>query len=159
MNKAVFKYRPEIDGLRTLAVLLVMLFHAKFEFFSGGFIGVDVFFVISGFLITSILYKENINNNFSYLSFYDRRIRRIFPMIFLTIFVSSIISFFICSPSEFKNFSQSVVSTISYTSNIYFYNKTGYFFGDLNVNPLIHTWSLAVEEQFYIIFPLVLTFL
>ena len=158
MKKAVFNYRPEIDGLRTLAVLLVMLFHAKLEIFSGGFIGVDVFFVISGFLITSIIYKENINNNFSYLSFYERRIRRIFPMIFFILFITSIISFFIYSPSQFKDFAQSVVSTISYSSNIYFYNKIGYFSGNLNNSPLIHTWSLAVEEQFYLFFPVILTF-
>ncbi len=155
--KAIFKYRPEIDGLRTVAVLLVIFFHAKLDFFKGGFVGVDIFFVISGYLITSIIYKEKINQNFSFISFYDRRIRRIFPMIFFLLLITSIVSFFVYSPNELKNFSQSIVSSVTYTSNIYFFNKTGYFSGNLNTSPLIHTWSLAVEEQFYIFFPLILS--
>ena len=132
-----------------------MFFHAKYEIFKGGFIGVDVFFVISGYLITSIIYKEKLNGNFSLIHFYERRIRRIFPMIFFLLSVVAFFSFILYSPTELKNIFQSIVSTVTYTSNIYFYNKTGYFEINLENHPLIHTWSLAVEEQFYIIFPLI----
>ena len=152
--KAVFKHRKEIDGLRSIAVLCVILYHANFSFFSGGYIGVDVFFVISGYLISSIIYKEILNNEFRFLSFYERRIRRIFPMIFTLLFITIPIAFVLYSPQELRNFFQSVLSTVTYSSNIYFWKKTGYFSQNLDSLPLIHTWSLAVEEQYYIIFPI-----
>ena len=113
-----------------------MFFHAKYEIFKGGFIGVDVFFVISGYLITSIIYKEKLNGNFSLIHFYERRIRRIFPMIFFLLSVVAFFSFILYSPTELKNIFQSIVSTVTYTSNIYFYNKTGYFEINLENHPL-----------------------
>ena len=152
--KAVFNHRKEVDGLRSIAVLTVILYHANFSFFSGGYIGVDVFFVISGYLISSIIYKEILNAEFKFLSFYERRIRRIFPMIFTVLFVTIPIAFILYSPQELRNFFQSVFSTVTYSSNIYFWKKTGYFSQTIDSLPLIHTWSLAVEEQYYIIFPI-----
>lgn len=152
--KAVFNHRKEIDGLRSVAVLSVILYHANFTFFSGGYIGVDVFFVISGYLISSIIYKEILNAEFKFLSFYERRIRRIFPMIFTLLFVTIPIAFVLYSPKELRNFFQSVFSTVTYSSNIYFWKKTGYFSQAIDSLPLIHTWSLALEEQYYIIFPI-----
>jgi peptidoglycan/LPS O-acetylase OafA/YrhL len=152
--KAVFKHRKEVDGLRSIAVLAVILYHANFSFFSGGYIGVDVFFVISGYLISSIIYKEILNDEFRFLSFYERRIRRIFPMIFTLLFITIPIAYILYSPQELRNFFQSVFSTVTYSSNIYFWKKTGYFSQTIDSLPLIHTWSLALEEQYYIIFPI-----
>jgi peptidoglycan/LPS O-acetylase OafA/YrhL len=153
--QAVFRHRKEVDGLRSIAVLVVILYHANFSFFSGGYVGVDVFFVISGYLISSIIYKEVLNNDFKFLSFYERRIRRIFPMIFTLLFVTIPVAFIFYSPQELRNFFQSVLSTVTYSSNIYFWKKTGYFSQALDSLPLIHTWSLAVEEQYYIVFPII----
>lgn len=153
--KAIFNHRKEIDGLRSIAVLTVIFYHANFSWFSGGYIGVDVFFVISGYLISSIIYKECLNESFSFLKFYERRVRRIFPMIFFLLSVTVLFAFLIYSPKELRNFSQSVFSTVTYSSNIYFWKKTGYFSQNIDTIPLIHTWSLAVEEQFYIVYPII----
>ncbi|SDA17254.1 acyltransferase family protein [Sphingomonas sp. NFR15] len=150
------RYRPEIDGLRALAVLPVILFHAGVTFFSGGFVGVDVFFVISGFLITGILYREISAGKFSILNFYERRIRRLFPALFAMLAASSAIGWFILLPDEFAAFGRQILATCLFMSNILFWSEDGYFDAESATKPLLHTWSLAVEEQYYIIFPLLL---
>jgi peptidoglycan/LPS O-acetylase OafA/YrhL len=149
-------YRPEIDGLRALAVLPVVFFHAGVPFFSGGFIGVDIFFVISGFLITSIIARDIDNDRFSIVDFYERRARRILPPLFLMILVCLPFAWMWLLPNAYKDFSQSLVATVSYVSNILFYIETGYFDLTSAQKPLLHTWSLSVEEQFYLVFPVFL---
>ncbi|PPS62624.1 acyltransferase family protein [Pseudomonas sp. BRM28] len=149
-------YRREIDGLRALAVIPVILFHAGIPGFSGGFIGVDVFFVISGFLITSILISENEQKKFSVLNFYERRARRILPALFLVMMVSVAIAWFTTTPKDMKDFSLSLASVPLFSSNFLFWSLSGYFDTSSELKPMLHTWSLAVEEQYYIIFPIVL---
>ena len=150
------KYRPEIDGLRAIAVLLVVLYHLEIPFITGGFIGVDVFFVISGYLITSILLKDIKNNEYSLLRFYERRIKRILPALFAVITISLVAAWFILFPADFKYFGRSVAATTIFISNFLFHDESGYFEVSARLVPLLHTWSLAVEEQFYILFPLYL---
>ncbi len=152
----MIKYRSEIDGLRALAVIPVIFFHAGFSFLSGGFVGVDVFFVISGYLITSIIIKELNNNKFSIKRFYERRARRILPALIFVILISSIISFIFLTKSELGSYFKSVIATLLFFSNFYFYKTTPYFQSESDLEPLIHTWSLSIEEQFYIIFPITL---
>ena len=152
----IIKYRSEIDGLRALAVLPVIFFHAGFNFFSGGFVGVDVFFVISGYLITTIIIRELNNNTFSLKRFYERRARRILPALIFVILISSIISFIFLTRSELAGYFKSVVATLLFFSNFYFYKNTPYFRSESDLEPLLHTWSLSIEEQFYIIFPITL---
>lgn len=152
----IIKYRAEIDGLRALAVIPVIFFHAGFSFFSGGFVGVDVFFVISGYLITTIIIKELNNNTFSIKRFYERRARRILPALLLVILISSIISFVFLTRSELASYFKSVIATLLFFSNFYFYKTTPYFLSESDLEPLLHTWSLSIEEQFYIIFPILL---
>ena len=149
-------YRPDVDGLRALAIIPVVLFHARVAGFSGGFVGVDVFFVISGFLITRLITKEIENGAFRYLSFWERRARRLLPPMILVIAVSSILAYQILFPEELKAFGRSVVAISGFASNIYFWLKSGYFEAPAETVPLLHTWSLAVEEQFYLLFPAVL---
>ena len=117
------KYRAEIDGLRALAVVPVILFHAGFELFSGGFVGVDVFFVISGYLITTILIEDLENNRFSIINFYERRARRILPALYFVLLISSLVSTLLMSPQQLKDFGQSLIATVTFSSNIYFYRK------------------------------------
>ena len=148
------KYRRDIDGLRAVAVGSVILFHAGFSFFSGGFSGVDIFFVISGFLISTIIFDEVDNRNFSISNFYERRVRRIFPALFFVLLITSIFSLIILSPDDYKNFSQSVFATTFFSSNILFWRVIGYFGSGPELKPLLHTWSLGLEEQFYILFPI-----
>lgn len=150
------QYRKEIDGLRAVAVVPVILFHAGFEYFSGGFVGVDVFFVISGYLITTIILSEKEKGTFSLVNFYERRARRIIPALFLVMFVSTIFSWFWLSPSHMKDFSESLVAVSIFSSNILFWKETGYWGVENELKPLLHTWSLAVEEQYYVLFPLFL---
>jgi len=147
------KYRPEIDGLRAVAVIPVILFHAGFTSFSGGFIGVDIFFVISGYLITSIILNEREADNFTLKNFYLRRARRILPALFLVIIACIPFAWFWLLPEDMKDFSESVVATVGFVSNFFFWLKTGYFDIDAELKPLLHTWSLAVEEQYYWIYP------
>jgi len=149
-------YRREIDGLRALAVLPVILFHAGFETFSGGFVGVDVFFVISGYLITTIILAELEQGKFSIVNFYERRARRILPALFLVMLVCIPFAWFWLLPSDMKDFSQSLVAVSVFASNILFWRESGYFDTAAELKPLLHTWSLAVEEQFYVLFPLFL---
>lgn len=151
------KYRREIDGLRALAVLPVILFHGGFQVFSGGFIGVDVFFVISGYLITTIIITEMKEGTFSFLNFYERRVRRILPALFLVLLVSIIFGWMFLLPEEMKNFGQSIAAAAVFVVNIYFYKKNDDYFGlQAEQNPTLHLWSLSVEEQYYLIFPLLL---
>lgn len=150
------KYRSEIDGLRAVAVVPVILFHAGFEVFSGGFVGVDVFFVISGYLITTIIISEIDEGEFSLLNFYERRARRILPALFFVMLCCLPFAWFLLSPSDMKDFSQSLVAVATFSSNILFWRESGYFDTAAELKPLLHTWSLAVEEQFYILFPLFL---
>lgn len=149
-------YRPEVDGLRAIAVLPVMFFHAGFSIFSGGFVGVDVFFVISGYLITGILIKELTEERYSILRFYERRARRILPALSLVVLVSIPFAWMWMIPSEFELFSQSVGTVVIFLSNFLFLSEVGYFAPDAELQPLIHTWSLAIEEQFYLLFPFIL---
>jgi peptidoglycan/LPS O-acetylase OafA/YrhL len=150
-------YRRELDGLRAVAVIPVVLFHARFRLFSGGFVGVDVFFVISGYLITSIIVEEKTNNTFTLTSFYERRARRILPALFATVFVSIPLAWLWLLPSEMTFFFQSLMTALGFCSNVLFYHTSGYFAENSSLIPLIHTWSLAVEEQYYILFPALLT--
>ena len=146
-------YRPEIDGLRALAVLPVIFFHADLFFFSGGFVGVDIFFVISGYLITSILIKDLRENKFSISKFYERRARRILPALFFVIILSIPIAWITFLPKDLLNFFQSVLAITFFSSNILFWRESGYFDSESSLKPLLHTWSLSVEEQFYVLFP------
>lgn len=157
-------YRPEINGLRTIAVLSVIFFHADFSFngwhpFTGGFLGVDVFFVISGYLITGILLKELKKGHLSLRSFYERRARRILPALVLVLISCLPFAWFWMTPTQLGSFSASLVATLSFVSNIYFLYDSNYFSQALQLKPLLHTWSLGVEEQFYILFPLLLLWL
>ena len=149
-------YRADIDGLRAIAVVAVILFHARFWPFSGGFVGVDVFFVISGFLITSIVKKEIDRREFSIAKFYERRIRRIFPALFVLLLAVTPAALLVLLPVETVRFGQTLLSTALFVANVYFWRDAGYFAPDAERNPLLHTWSLAVEEQYYIFFPLLL---
>ena len=150
------KYRAEIDGLRALAVLPVILFHAGFEWFSGGFVGVDVFFVISGYLITTIIISEMAEGKFSIVNFYERRARRILPALFFVMAACLMFAWLWLTPSDLKDFGQSLIVVSTFSSNIYFWLESGYFDTATELKPLLHTWSLAVEEQYYILFPLFL---
>ena len=150
------KYRAEIDGLRALAVLPVILFHAGFEWFSGGFVGVDVFFVISGYLITTIIISEMAEGKFSIVNFYERRARRILPALFFVMAVCLPFAWLWLTPTDLKNFGQSLVAVSTFSSNILFWLESGYFDSAAELKPLLHTWSLAVEEQYYILFPIFL---
>ncbi|HEX8590160.1 acyltransferase, partial [Pseudomonas sp.] len=149
-------YRPEIDGLRTVAVLPVILFHAGFTFFSGGFVGVDIFFVISGYLITSILAAEIAQGHFSILKFYERRARRILPALFFVIIATLPFALVWMLDSDIQNLGRSIMSVAVFASNLFFWRNTDYFDPAAGEQPLLHTWSLAVEEQYYIFFPLFL---
>ena len=149
-------YRREIDGLRALAVVPVILFHAGFQAFSGGFVGVDVFFVISGYLITSIILAELETGTFSVVNFYDRRARRILPALFVVMLACLPFAWLWLLPDYLKSFSQSLVAVPVFASNILFWITSGYFEPAAELKPLLHTWSLAVEEQYYVFFPLFL---
>jgi peptidoglycan/LPS O-acetylase OafA/YrhL len=148
------KYRQDIDGLRAIAVMAVVLFHFGVSTLSGGYAGVDVFFVISGFLISSILMNDVESKQFSFTQFYEKRVRRLFPALFATILVSTLVSYVLFMPEEFREFGQSVIGATTYLSNVFFWLKSDYFEGPSELKPLLHTWSLSVEEQFYLIFPI-----
>ena len=151
------KYRAEIDGLRALAVFPVIFFHAGLEWFSGGFVGVDVFFVISGYLITTIIISEMAEGNFSIVNFYERRARRILPALFFVMAACLPFAWLWLSPSDLIDFGQSLVAVSTFSSNILFWMESGgYFDTAAELKPLLHTWSLAVEEQYYVLFPIFL---
>ncbi len=156
-------YRPEIDGLRAIAVLSVILFHAQIviagrDWFEGGFIGVDIFFVISGYLITRIILSELFEKgSFSFLEFYNRRARRILPMLFTVMLVSFPFAWQWLLPSDFIEYSKSILSAVFFGSNFFFYNAATEYGADSSLlKPFLHTWSLGIEEQFYIVFPILL---
>ena len=149
-------YRREIDGLRAVAVLPVILFHAGFGAFAGGFVGVDVFFVLSGYLITSIILDERARGAFSILRFYERRARRILPALFLVMAVCIPFAWVWMLPPMFEDFARSLGLAALSLSNFWFARETGYFTPSAELQPLLHTWSLAVEEQYYLIFPALL---
>lgn len=153
------KYRADIDGLRALAVLPVIFFHAGFTFVSGGFIGVDIFFVISGFLITTIIVGEIDKNRFSIVTFYERRARRILPALTFILLFTLPISWVLLLPRDLVDYAQSLLGVVSFSSNFLFWRETGYFEPNAELKPLLHTWSLAVEEQFYLFFPLLMMFI
>lgn len=148
------QYRAEIDGLRALAVVPVMLFHADIALFSGGFVGVDVFFVISGYLITSLIAQDLARGRFSIVDFYQRRARRILPALSVVVLTTLPFAWMILLPRDLLDFAQSVLATATFSSNILFWRESGYFATQADFKPLLHTWSLAVEEQYYILFPL-----
>lgn len=156
VNKGMLSYRPDIDGLRAIAVLSVILFHAGVPFLPGGYVGVDVFFVISGFLISSIILHEVAQKRFSVATFYERRIRRIFPALYVMLAVVSGLACFVLLPSELREFGKGLLATSLFYSNFEFWLSLSYFAPAADTKPLLHTWSLCVEEQFYFVFPLVL---
>jgi peptidoglycan/LPS O-acetylase OafA/YrhL len=155
LEQNMTKFRSDVEGLRAIAVLPVILFHYGFGF-SGGFIGVDIFFVISGFLITSLLIKDHTGVGISLSDFWERRVRRIFPALSVMIIISALAGWWILLPEDFMRFGRSLVSQMYFGSNFYFYLHTGYFDPVAESQPFLHTWSLAVEEQFYLFFPLLL---
>lgn len=149
-------YRSEIDGLRAVAVVSVILFHADETLLSGGFVGVDIFFVISGFLITSIILREIHNRTFSMLNFYERRARRILPALFVVSFACIPFAWSLMRPDQLDDFAKSLGAVALFSSNFLFWYQTDYFAAAAELKPLLHTWTLAVEEQYYIVFPILL---
>ncbi len=149
-------YRRDVDGLRAIAVIPVMLFHAGLPFFPGGFVGVDVFFVISGYLISSLLWQELQQGSYTLAGFYERRLRRIFPALAVVLLACVPPAWILMPPADLKDFAESVASVPLFVSNLLFWSESGYFDTAAEHKPLLHTWSLAVEEQFYLLFPLML---
>ena len=152
-------YRSDLDGLRAVAVIPVILYHLGVGWVPGGFVGVDIFFVISGYLITGVIVREAANREFSLIRFYERRIRRIFPALFVVLICTALVGFFILDAGTFDELGRSLLATTLFSSNLYFWQQVGYFDTAAELKPLLHTWSLAVEEQFYVFFPIFLILL
>ncbi|RYY63558.1 MAG: acyltransferase, partial [Comamonadaceae bacterium] len=150
------KYRPDIDGLRAVAVLSVLGFHAFPQWVKGGFIGVDIFFVISGFLISTIIFGSLQGKGFSYAEFYARRIKRIFPALVVVMAATFAFGWYILLPGEWQQLGKHVAAGAGFVSNFAFWGEAGYFDNAAETKPLLHLWSLAIEEQFYIFWPLLL---
>jgi peptidoglycan/LPS O-acetylase OafA/YrhL len=155
LSKYDVKYRPDIDGIRAIAILSVLLFHLKLGF-SGGFVGVDVFFVISGYLITKLIVKDLDSNKFDLRTFWSRRIKRIMPAAFVVLLITLVAGFFIMLPNDFEKLASSIIFQQFAISNYYFWEHVKYFDGSADTIPTLHTWSLALEEQFYLLYPLLL---
>lgn len=151
-----FKYRPDIDGLRAIAVLAVMFYHYGIGNLKGGFVGVDVFFVISGYLITGIIHREIGRGEFTFTNFYERRVRRIFPALFVVLLATLAAGAWLLLPSDLLGLGRSTLATLLFGANVLYWRQSGYFDTSSEYNPLLHTWSLAVEEQFYIGLPILL---
>jgi peptidoglycan/LPS O-acetylase OafA/YrhL len=149
-------YRPDLDGLRAVAVIAVVLFHAFPDLAPGGFIGVDVFFVISGFLITGLIFTDIEAGHFSFGRFYARRARRILPMLVVIVLVSAVVGYVLLYPGDYRAFGSSAIAALLGWSNFFFLHNTGYFDIPSQTMPLLHTWSLGVEEQFYLIWPAII---
>ena len=153
------EFRNDINGLRAIAVLVVIFYHAELDFFKGGWLGVDIFFVISGYLISNIIISELNNNSFTFKRFYIRRVRRILPALIFTLLLTIPFALLLLSPRSFIEYSQSLIASVFFYANYFFQNLDFYNADPVKFMPLLHTWSLAVEEQFYIIFPIVVYFL
>lgn len=153
------KYRADIDGLRSVAIIPVVLYHAGISMFSGGFVGVDVFFVISGYLITSIILNDIDKERFTITDFYFRRVKRIFPALYFYLTAATAACFMLYLPADFLSYAKSLIGTVLFVSNIVFWQDSGYFAAASELKPLLHTWSLSVEEQFYIFYPVMLLIL
>src|SRR3954449_6736903 len=153
---ATDKYRPDIDGLRAFAVLSVVLYHAFPRVFPGGYVGVDIFFVISGFLISSILFTEMTEGRFAFTIFYGRRIRRIFPALAICLAAVLAYGFVVLTPPELAQLGKHVFFGAGFLSNMVLWSESGYFDSAATYKPLLHLWSLGIEEQFYIIWPVLL---
>jgi len=147
------QYKAEIDGLRALALFAVILFHAGLHYFKGGFVGVDIFFVISGYLITNIIINDIRKGKFSLISFYHKRARRLIPALFFVMFCAIPFSWFFLPPMDMLKFSKSFLATPLFLSNFLFYKESSYFDTFAELKPFLHTWSLGVEAQFYFFFP------
>jgi len=152
------KYRPDIDGLRAVAILSVVIFHAFPSLVKGGFIGVDIFFVISGFLISTIIFESQDGGTFSFYEFYTRRIVRIFPALTVVLFFCLLFSWFSLLPDELNQLGKHVIAGVGFVSNLVLWSESGYFDNSADTKPLRHLWSLGIEEQFYIIWPLIISF-
>lgn len=152
-------YRADVDGLRAVAVLVILLFHAEIAPFAGGFVGVDIFFVISGYLITRLILADMDRGGFSLVTFYKRRVRRLFPALFAMLAVTLAVGTLLLLPRDLASVGRNITGTTLFVSNFFFWAQAGYFEGDAHYKPLLHTWSLAVEEQYYIVYPLLLMML
>ena len=152
-------YREDIQGLRAIAVLTIVVFHAWPAVLPGGFTGVDIFFVISGFLIGGIIQRDIVAGRFSLIDFYRKRVRRIFPALFVVLTATLAFGAVVLGPDAYKELARTTVSSALFLSNVDFFRLTGYFSRLAELCPLLHTWSLSVEEQFYIFWPLTLVFL
>jgi peptidoglycan/LPS O-acetylase OafA/YrhL len=150
------EYRPEVDGLRAIAVLMVILCHAQLQYFTGGFVGVDVFFTISGYVVALAIFRDQKQGDFTLINFYGKRLRRLAPSLYLVLSVTIIFCFIFCFPQDTFSVLKNSLLVAVFSSNIYLAKQTGYFDVGADKQPLLHTWSLSVEEQFYLIFPLLL---
>jgi peptidoglycan/LPS O-acetylase OafA/YrhL len=155
-SRVTEKYRPDIDGLRAIAVGSVVAFHTFPNFFKGGFVGVDIFFVISGYLISGIIVDAVEGRRFSYLDFYIRRIRRIFPALVIVIAATLLVGWYVLLPDEFERLGKHLAAGAGFATNLVLWGEAGYFDVSSDTKPLLHLWSLAIEEQFYILWPLIL---
>lgn len=153
------KYRAEIDGLRAIAIIPVILFHAGIACFGGGFVGVDIFFVISGYLITTILVAEFNNGTYTIVGFYERRARRILPALFVMLAVTLLFAYLLLNPADLRAYAKSLLGSVLFLANVTAYMQSGYFEAASDIKPLMHLWSLAIEEQYYFFFPVLLAFL
>jgi peptidoglycan/LPS O-acetylase OafA/YrhL len=149
-------YINEIDGLRAIAIISVLLFHVGFKFVAGGYLGVDIFYVISGFLITNVINNQLELDKFSFKMFYKSRVTRLFPALFAMLIAIFPWPFLLYTSSDIKDYFDSSIAVLLYVSNFYFYAKSGYFAREATLLPLLHTWSLSVEEQFYLVHPFLL---
>ena len=159
MTQKPLSYRPEIDVLRAWAVIIVVLYHLDIPSFSGGFVGVDVFFVISGYLITRNIRVPLEKDTFSLSRFYAQRARRLMPSLLVTLIITLILGFYLMASSHFLALVKNAFGAVLSLSNIFFWKQTNYFDDALKLNPMMHTWSLSLEEQFYLLYPLLLIWL